>query len=150
MTSQLTTSQKIIHSHFCIFFLKLNTVAIQGLYLVPSMEDCIALLRDTTICSTFHANKGYWQDKTVKNDRNKTAFTLYSDGSWTPGLHFGLERSSGQFDKRRKSNFQNWSCRFSLFILEDCDIFMNTWWTSGKLSACLDITVCHGRDTKLE
>ena len=62
---------------FCVDFRALNNITKPLAYLLPLIDDILALLGKSTYFSTLDLRSGYWQVALYEADREKTAFACH-------------------------------------------------------------------------
>ena len=108
---------------FCIDYRRLNAKTEADLYPLPRMDDCLDLLGDAGIFSTFDCNSGYWQISVATEDRDKTTFITHMGTFRHVRMPFGLRNAQATFQRALDIILSGVRWQTSLIYLDDVIVF---------------------------
>ena len=112
---------------FCCDFRKLNDCTVKDSQPLPRIDDSLDALSGSKWFSTMDMKSGFWQVKMAKEDRPKTAFSIYGSGVWQfTVMPFGLCNSPATFERLMERVLAGLSWNICLIYLDDIIVYSKT------------------------
>ena len=110
---------------FCVDFRKLNQVTKKNSYLLPVIDDILALLGKAKYFTSLDLKSGYWQVLMNESDKEKTAFACHRGLFEFNVMPFGLSNAPAVFQELMSVVLQGLG-DFAIAYLDDILVFSPT------------------------
>ena len=110
---------------FCVDFRKLNQITKPSSYLLPLIDDILALLGKAKYFTSLDLKSGYWQVLMDKKDKEKTAFACHRGLFEFNVMPFGLTSAPAVFQELMSIVLHGLS-HFATAYLDDILIYSET------------------------